>query len=406
MLITKNVEIDINNLTIFTPITATQGDKDTRFIEIKPLLRGQEIDLSNCTATANATNKNIILAEDVDCDVTENSVLIPVTEDMLIAYGDLVIELTIFSGVDKLVIPNIKVRVNRSNINEDTTYAPEKTTIGQVIYEVEQARGDYPTLAERINAISGADTYTREQIDTKIQTVENNIPTKTSQLENDDNFIKDVNYVHTDNNFTTEYINDITGLKQDIEDVSTELENLNIGKLDVPETEGTENQVLTLNSDLAPEWKDVVAKGEVIELGSYQYSYKGVVLPAIPVEKLRTVYEKDKNGTPLVLRWTLYGTENNLKIVSSDLIAGTYSIDVLVHNKYHCAYEWKDDTTGNVNPKVQESEYDDSEIKAQISQLSDVVTDIQAELVGVNELANNLYDLTNEIGEVIGNDEY
>ena len=50
--------------------------------------------------------------------------------------------------------------------------------------------------------------------------------------------------------------------------------------------------------------------------------------------------------------------------------------------------------------------YDDTEIKKQISQLNEVITDLQAELVGVNELANNLYDLTNEIGEVIGNDEY
>lgn len=45
-------------------------------------------------------------------------------------------------------------------------------------------------------------TSTINGINTKIGQVEAKIPTKLSQLTNDGNFVKDANYVHTDNNFT------------------------------------------------------------------------------------------------------------------------------------------------------------------------------------------------------------
>lgn len=92
--------------------------------------------------------------------------------------------------------------------------------------------------------------------------------------------------------------------------------------------------------------------GKVVNIGSYQYSYDGYVLPAIPVTILRQLYIDDKAGVPQTLYWTLLGTENNLKIVSSDYIGGYYSIDILVHNKYHCEYKWDNSTTGNVNPNI------------------------------------------------------
>ena len=38
------------------------------------------------------------------------------------------------------------------------------------------------------------------------------IPTKTSDLTNDDNVVKDVSYVHTDNNYTTTEKNKLNGI--------------------------------------------------------------------------------------------------------------------------------------------------------------------------------------------------
>lgn len=105
---------------------------------------------------------------------------------------------------------------------------------------------------------------------------------------------------------------------------------------------------------------DSKSGGEVVEIGSYQYSYQGKVLPAIHSDILRTIYINDKAGIPQVLHWTLYGTENNLKVVSSDSIGGNNSIDVLVHNQYHCEYLWNAQTTGIVNPNIMSTEIPDA----------------------------------------------
>lgn len=112
----------------------------------------------------------------------------------------------------------------------------------------------------------------------------------------------------------------------------------------------TLSSIPTKTSDLE---NDNIKGGIIVEIGEYQYSYESTILPALPVEIAKQIYDNDKNGIPQTLHWTLYGSENNLKVVSSDHIMGNYSIDVLIHNKYHCAYEWNKDTTGEINPNVQ-----------------------------------------------------
>lgn len=48
----------------------------------------------------------------------------------------------------------------------------------------------------------------------------------------------------------------------------------------------------------------------------------------------------------------MYGSESNLKVLSSDSIAGQYSIDLLVHNQFHIDYVWSASTTGTLTPNV------------------------------------------------------
>lgn len=92
--------------------------------------------------------------------------------------------------------------------------------------------------------------------------------------------------------------------------------------------------------------------GVVVDVGSAQYVYEGYSLPAISADKLRTIYTNHKQDKSQVIKWTLLGSETYFSVVSADYITGTYSIDILVHNKYHCQYSFTDATTGNVNPDV------------------------------------------------------
>lgn len=92
--------------------------------------------------------------------------------------------------------------------------------------------------------------------------------------------------------------------------------------------------------------------GVVVDVGSVQYVYEGYSLPAISADKLRTIYTNHKDNKAQVIKWTLLGSETYFTVVSADYIVDTYSIDILVHNKYHCQYSFTDATTGNVNPDV------------------------------------------------------
>lgn len=114
----------------------------------------------------------------------------------------------------------------------------------------------------------------------------------------------------------------------------------------------------TENDDLTTKlYVDNIIK-EVVDVGSYQYSYDSTVLPAIKVEKCQEIYDKHKSGKMLVIKWTILGTETYLSVVSADTISGTYSLDVLVHNKYHCAYSWTANTAEGttLNPEVEGGE--------------------------------------------------
>lgn len=148
-------------------------------------------------------------------------------------------------------------------------------------------------------------------------------------------------------------------------------------------------------NDFTDEYKtklDNVKNSKVVEIGSYQYSYEGTVLPAIPVEIARQIYVDDKEGIFQILHWTLYGTENNLKVVSSDFISSEYSLDVLIHNKYHCEYKWTNETTGNINPTIQAQEgglVDDVKVNGQ-SVVQNKVANIDLSNYATIEYINSL----------------
>lgn len=100
--------------------------------------------------------------------------------------------------------------------------------------------------------------------------------------------------------------------------------------------------------------KDKAFSGLIVEIGEYQYSYDGTILPAIPVDILKTIYENTQKGINQLLHWTLLGSDNYFNILTSDYIGGNYSIDIFVHNQFHCEYLWSDSTSDVVNPNIKE----------------------------------------------------
>ncbi len=143
---------------------------------------------------------------------------------------------------------------------------------------------------------AGAVSYNRTQSLTSAQKklaqanigIDGVIPTKTSDLVNDSNFVVDANYVHTDNNFTTALKNQITDNATDIADIKVEQQEQNeeianlkkksfwVGSID----DWTDSDITNKDSDLNAKVKAVLgtapAEGyqvSVLKYGAvYQYS--------------------------------------------------------------------------------------------------------------------------------------
>ena len=155
---------------------------------------------------------------------------------------------------------------------------------------------------------------------------------------------------------------------------------------------------IVINSNVKS-WEDITDSGATIkDIGQYQYTHQGTILPAIDVDMCREIYNKYTSGNLLLLKWILYGTENYLQIVSADVIAGEYSFDVLIHNQFHCAYSWNANSTGIINPSVMSSEVSWGGIVGNLTSQTDL-----------NNALNSKEDKSNKVNSISSsstNNEY
>ena len=111
--------------------------------------------------------------------------------------------------------PNFETIETTINANDDVqaeTNAEVEEALTQLSSDMTQAQTDIGELQEDVtnleSGITSGDSTTLESAksytDTKLQDYAKttDVPTKISQLENDDNTVKDASYVHTDNNFS------------------------------------------------------------------------------------------------------------------------------------------------------------------------------------------------------------
>lgn len=106
-----------------------------------------------------------------------------------------------------------------ANLVQDANYVHTDLNFTQAIYD--HIFNDLDPNGEEniIESISlngdplAIDTNKNVDIDLSDYALATDIPTKTSQLTNDSNFVSDANYVHTDNNFTTTLKTKLDGIK-------------------------------------------------------------------------------------------------------------------------------------------------------------------------------------------------
>ena len=121
------------------------------------------------------------------------------------------------------------------------------------------------------------------------------------------------------------------------------------------------------------------------DIGSYQASYSDYVIPAILKTDAEAIYNIAVTKKPIKLKWTFLGSETYLNIVSADKVSNTYSFDVCLHNKYHIAYDWDNETEGYVNFQVSDEQEDLKAITGFDDSKTQILKNINGTLTWVEE---------------------
>ena len=198
------------------------------------------------------------------------------------------------------------------------------------------------------------------------------IPTKLTQLENDGNFVKDANYVHTDNNFTTgekeklaslENYDD-TGVRQQVEQNKTDI--------------ASNKQEIT---NIKEDYSLITETGNKISLTINSSTY------------VMTLQLKDKNGS--VLSTGTIDLPLETMVVGASYNADTQEIELTLQNGTKVSFSVTDLVSGLVNEDDLNDTLQDYALKTSVpTKLSQLTEDSTHRLVTDTEKAtwNNKVD--------------
>ena len=149
----QTVQFEITDLQpTFLDYIQSQKDENTRTFNIQFLFEGDVLSLSGCTATATVTINNIMVDQELACEVNETNNYVTVVVNAPYS-GVMAVQVTLTDGTNTLTMPRpLFVKVARDIAEtaqiDDNTHG----SFAEVVREVADARGNYATLAQAINA--------------------------------------------------------------------------------------------------------------------------------------------------------------------------------------------------------------------------------------------------------------
>ena len=168
----QTVQFEITDLQpTFLDYIQSQKDENTRTFNIQFLFEGDVLSLSGCTATATVTINNIMVEQELACEVNETNNYVTVVVNAPYS-GVMAVQVTLTDGTNTLTMPRpLFVRVARDIAEiaqiDDNTHG----SFAEVVREVADARGNYATLAQAINAKMNVNDATVYHVDTTTQTL-------------------------------------------------------------------------------------------------------------------------------------------------------------------------------------------------------------------------------------------
>ena len=173
----RKISVDINRLNYLTvDLIGHINDENTRYLDLTFTVDDEVIELEQgCTASVTYAAEGFLLAQDVECDINDNAVIIGFDNEKIENSRSGILEIQpkvvdSSGNVLTLQIP-IHVRISADLAQIRKVDGKSEGSYAEVVHEIAAARGTYANLKERLDH-TGAEKFV-EVTDTSDTAVDN-----------------------------------------------------------------------------------------------------------------------------------------------------------------------------------------------------------------------------------------
>ena len=178
-----------------TPILYShQLDKKSRFIDVTLTANDAEVTLdSSMTAVLNATTNNVIVAESQNCTISDNVIVVELTDKVLSLPGVTKCELVLSDSSGAVITAqHFIVKITEKAINSKSKYEPNGGTLAtkdDINAAIEKVKDEKADKADTLAGYGITDTYDKTYLDKALKDKLNKMPFDTVPKENSPNYI-------------------------------------------------------------------------------------------------------------------------------------------------------------------------------------------------------------------------
>ena len=178
-----------------TPVLYShQLDKKSRFIDVTLTANDAEVTLdSSMTAVLNATTNNVIVAESQNCTISDNVIVVELTDNVLSLPGVTKCEIILSdNGGAIITAQHFIVKVTEKAINSKSKYEPNGGTLAtkdDINAAIEKVKDEKADKADTLAGYGITDTYDKTYLDKALKDKLNKMPFDTVPKENSPNYI-------------------------------------------------------------------------------------------------------------------------------------------------------------------------------------------------------------------------
>ena len=181
-----------------TPVLYShQLDKKSRFIDVTLTANDAEVTLdSTMTAVLNAVTNNVIVAESQNCTISDNVIVVELTDKVLSLPGVTKCEVVLSDSSGAVITAqHFIVKITEKAINSKSKYEPNGGTLAtkdDINAAIEKVKDEVLTKADKADTLAGygiTDTYDKTYLDKALKDKLNKMPFDTVPKENSPNYI-------------------------------------------------------------------------------------------------------------------------------------------------------------------------------------------------------------------------